>query len=275
MSSPVRYEVVGPQARITLDRPEARNALDGPSLVALAEGLAEAAADRRVRLVVLGATGPVFCAGADLAGASGAEGGSFASSGPAVLAGVLEAMISLAKPVITRVQGHVVGGGIGLVAASDLSVAVEGATFAFGEVRVGVAPAVISVAVLRRMSPAAASELMVTGARVGARRVLDAGLLTRVVTDDELDATVDEWTTQISAGGPTAVAATKALLDRVPGMTRPEAWEWTARLSGRMFTAAEAQEGMGAFLARRPADWSRFADVDLDVLPDVGPDVSS
>ena len=265
MSEPVHYEAVGAQARITLDRPEVRNALDGSSLRALAAGLSRAASDPAVRVVVLGATGTVFCSGADLGGAAAAGEESFAAGAPAALARILEQMITLPKPVIARVQGHVVAGGVGLVAASDLAVAAEGATFGFSEVRVGVAPAVISVAVLRKMHPAMAAELMLTGSRVPAARVLEGGLIQRVVPDSDLDATVEQWVVDVCSGGPRAVATTKALIDQVPAMPRASAWAWTAELSGAMFGSAEAAEGMSAFLARRTADWSRFGAADLGV----------
>jgi methylglutaconyl-CoA hydratase len=255
-SSSVRYEVEGPVARLTLDRPEARNALDAAGLAALLDGLRDAAADSAVRVVVVTGSGSVFCAGSDLAATStGAEGG-FAVAGPQALADVLETMLTLPKPVIARVQGSVAGGGIGLVAASDLAVAVDTAKFAFSEVRVGVAPAVISVVALARMNRAEATELMLTGARVDADRVHAAGLVHRVVSADQLDATVDAWVHDIELSGPRAVAATKQLLAQVPTMPRPQAWEWTTQLSASLFGSAEAAEGMAAFLQRRPADWS-------------------
>jgi methylglutaconyl-CoA hydratase len=271
MSPPVQYEVLGARAQLTVDRPEVRNALDWSTLVALAEGLERAAADPQVRTVVLGATGSVFCAGADLTSAAQSGDESFASSAPAALARVLELMITLPKPVIARIQGPVVGGGVGLVAASDLAVAVESATFAFGEVRLGVAPAVVSVAVLRKMQPAAAAELMLTGARVSALRVLEAGLVNRVVSDNDLDATVQQWVAEVDRSGPRAVAATKALLEAVPTMSRAAGWEWTAQLSGQLFGSDEAAEGMAAFLGRRSADWSRFVGGDLFVERPDGP----
>jgi methylglutaconyl-CoA hydratase len=255
MTETVHLEVVGSVARITLDRPQVRNALDAASLASLRQALSRAADDPGVRAVVLTGSGTVFCSGADLTQGTAAD--DAFSGGPAALAEVLEQMISLPKPVIARVQGHVAGGGVGLVAASDLAVAVEAATFAFSEVRLGVTPAVISVAVLRKLRPVDAAELMLTGARVPAERVRQAGLVQRVVADVDLDDTVAEWVADLERCGPRAVAATKDLLARVPNMARADAWPWTAEVSQALFGSSEAAEGMAAFLARRPADWSR------------------
>lgn len=254
-ASAVRYEVVDGVATLTLDRPDARNILDVESLAGLLDGLRRAADDDGVRVVVLTGTGNTFCAGADLRGAQiGADG--FAGSGPAQLVAVLEALLDHPRPTIARVQGHVAGGGNGLVAACDLAVAVEGARFAFSEVRVGVAPAVVSVVCLRVMAPRHAAELMLTGERVFADRALAAGLLTAVVEDAALDATVTAWVAQLRLGGPEAVAATKQLLRRVPTLTRDDAFAWTAELSASLFARAEATEGMAAFVERRPPSWA-------------------
>lgn len=252
----VRYEVVDGVATLTLNRPEARNVLGPESLAQLAEGLASAAADDAVRVVVLTGSGNTFCAGADLRGAATADAGSFADSGPRALVRVLEALLDHPKPTIARVQGHVAGGGNGLVAACDLAVASADARFAFSEVRVGVAPAVISVVCLSRMHPRDAAELLLTGERVGADRVRAAGLVTAVAPAQDLDAAVVAWVEQLRRGGPQALAATKQLLRRVPTLSRQDAFGWTAELSAALFGSAEAAEGMSAFVQRRPPSWA-------------------
>jgi methylglutaconyl-CoA hydratase len=255
-SAAVRYDVSDGVATLTLDRPDARNVLDAASLMGLLDGLGTAADDESVRVVVLTATGGTFCAGADLKGAAD-EAGGFARSGPELLVSVLEAILDHPKPTIARVQGHVAGGGNGLVAACDLAVAVEGARFAFSEVRVGVAPAVVSVVCLRVMPPRQAAELMLTGERVFAERVRAAGLLTAVVeTEAALDATVAAWVDQLRQGGPAGVAATKELLRRVPTLGRDEAFAWTSELSASLFAAAEGVEGMAAFVEKRKPSWA-------------------
>lgn len=253
--SAVRYDVQGGVATITLDSPDTRNVLNAQSLPPLREHLAAAAADDAVRVVVLTGTGSTFCAGADLAGAASDAGG-FAASGPQALVAVLEAMLDHPKPIVARVQGHVAGGGNGLVAAADLAVAVETAKFAFSEVRVGVAPAVISVVCLARMSPMHARELMLTGERVSAQRVLEAGLVTAVADEDGFDAVVSAYVDQLLLGGPQALARTKELLRRVPSMPRDEAFAWTAEVSAGHFSSDEAREGMTAFFERRRPSWA-------------------
>jgi len=252
----VRYEVDGGVATITLASPETRNVLTSDTMRALVTHLAEARDDDGVRVIVLTGEGNTFCAGADLAGASQADSDSFAHQGPGALVVVLEAMLDHSKPIVARVQGHVAGGGNGLVAASDLAVASASAKFAFSEVRVGVAPAVISVVCLARMTPAHARELLLTGERVSADRVKEAGLVTAVADDDALDGVVSSYVDALLRGGPTALARTKELLTRVPAMQRDDAFAYTAELSASLFASDEAREGMTAFLERRPASWT-------------------
>ena len=256
----VRYEVDGGVATITLASPETRNVLSAAMLAELPAQFAAAAEDDAVRVVVLTGEGSTFCAGADLSGAAAADSGSFAASGPGALVRVLEAMLDHPKPIVARVQGHVAGGGNGLVAASDLSVAVETAKFAFSEVRVGVAPAVISVVCLARMNPNDARELLLTGERVSAERVRMAGLVTAVAEESAFDAVVRSYVDALLLGGPQALARTKELLRRVPSMDRDAAFAWTAELSASLFSSDEAREGMTAFLQRRPAPWAPTTD---------------
>ena len=254
--TPVTYRVEAGVATITLASPETRNVLTAESMRLLSDHLRDAAQDHDVRVVVLTGEGTTFCAGADLASAAAADSTSFASSGPAALVAVLEAMLDHPKPIVARVQGHVAAGGNGLVAAADISVAAESARFAFSEVRVGVAPAVISVVVLARMHPRDARELFLTGERVSATRVREAGMLTAVVEDNALDAMVAAYVAQLLQGGPKALASTKQLLATVPTMQRSEAFSAMASLSASLFASDEAREGMTAFLARRPPAWS-------------------
>ena len=251
----VLLEVADQVATITMNRPEARNMLTASGMALLAERLRTAGADPEVRVIVLTGTGNTFCSGADLRGASAADASSFTGSGPGALVSVLEAMLDNPKPVIARVQGHVAGGGNGLVAAADLSLAAESAKFAFSEVRLGLAPAVISVVCLARMHRADAQELLLTGDRVPAARMAEAGMVNRVVPDDDLDAAVAGWVASLRAGGPEALRHTKGLLRDVPGMTRAQAFEHTAVLSGQLFSSPEAAAGMMAFLSRQPAPW--------------------
>ena len=240
---------------ITLQDPDTRNVLNHTSLPMLVEAFERAAEDARVRVVVLTGTGNTFCAGADLRGAR-SEGAVFDDRAPAALAHLLTLMLELAKPIVGRVQGHVAGGGNGLVAACDIAVAVESAKFAFSEVRVGVAPAVISTVCLRKMPPAIAAELFLAGERVSAERAREAGLVARVVAEGDLDVAVAGYVAALQLGGPHALARTKELLLRVPALSLAEGFAWTADLSADLFASPEAAEGMTAFLERRPPSWA-------------------
>lgn len=252
----VTYGVEAGVATLTLSSPVTRNVLTADSMAAMRDHLRAAAEDVAVRVVVLTGEGSTFCAGADLSGALAGDTDSFTSSGPAAIAALLEAMLDHPKPLVARVQGHVAGGGNGLVAACDIAVAAESAKFAFSEVRVGVAPAVISVVCLAVMHRRHAQELLLTGERVSAQRVLEAGLVTAVADDDALDAVVSSYVDALMLGGPEAMVHTKNLLLRVPRLTRDEAFAFTAELSGSLFASAEAREGMGAFLERRSPTWA-------------------
>ena len=251
----MRYEVSDGVATLTLDNPDARNVLDADTMAAMSDGLLRAAEDPQVRVVVLAAEGRAFCAGADLKGASSADAESFTAAGPRALVAVLEQILDCPKPTIARVQGHVAGGGNGLVAACDFAVAADDVHFAFSEVRVGVAPAVISVVCLDRMNRRDGIELLLLGERVSAQRASEAGLINKAVPRDDLDASVAGYVDALSRGGPQALAATKSLLRKVPGMDRTQAFEWTAEVSAHMFNSDEAKAGMMAFLSKQPAPW--------------------
>jgi methylglutaconyl-CoA hydratase len=256
VSAPVTCDVEAGVATITLDRPDAKNRLDAESMALLLEHLRSTAVDPGVRVVVVTGSGTTFCSGADLAGAVTASSGGFASGGTSGLVDVLVAMLDHPKPIIGRVQGHVAGGGNGLVAACDLAIASAEARFAFSEVRVGVAPAIISVVCLQVMHRRDAQELLLTGERVGAERVHAAGLVTQVVEPEALDAAVAAYVDQLRLGGPEAISRTKELLRRVPAMTRDDAFAWTAEVSAGLFTSTEAREGMTAFLEKRKPEWA-------------------
>ncbi|MAT61204.1 MAG: enoyl-CoA hydratase [Micrococcales bacterium] len=243
-------------ATIRFNRPDARNALDPESMGLLAQHLETAAKADDIRVVVLTGTGNTFSAGADLKAAlAGAEGG-FTSSGPEAMADLLTQIADHPKPTIARVQGNVYGGGNGLVAACDLSVASDDVKFAFSEVRLGLTPAVISVVCLPKLRPADAAELFLTGERVSAQRVQAAGLINAAVPADALDGAVDRWVEQLRLGGPEALTGTKELIRRVPTMSRADGFTHTAELSGGFFRSTEAQEGMTALFQKRKPEWA-------------------
>jgi methylglutaconyl-CoA hydratase len=248
----VRLEVDGAVATITLDAPERKNAL-APELVdRLARHLETAEADDAVRVIVLTNTGNTFCAGADL---KAAQPGAGASPGSRTFTDVFELLLDGGTPVIGRLAGHCTGGGVGLAAACDVSVMADDSLMGFTEVRIGVAPAIISVVCLPKLRAADAMELFLTGERIPAARAAEVGLINRAVPRDRLDEAVDDLVTKIVRGGPNAVAASKSLVRRVPGLPRDEAFSWTSELSAALFRSEEAQAGIAAFRERRDPPW--------------------
>jgi methylglutaconyl-CoA hydratase len=239
----------GPVCTLTLDSPHNRNALSAQLLDELADGLGQAAADAAVRVVVLTATGTVFCSGADLSERAAAA----TSRLPEILSGLRAAP----KPVVARVAGHARAGGMGLIAAADLAAATSGCTFAFSEVRVGVAPAMILVPALRVAEPRFLRQATLTGEPFSAEAAAGAGLLTEVVDDEEaLDEWVERSVAAVLKAAPGAVAATKALLAGLPALSWAEGLAEAQACSAALFAGAEAAEGMDAFLEKRTPSWA-------------------
>jgi methylglutaconyl-CoA hydratase len=237
-------------ATVMLDSPGNANALSTRLLAQLRFALDQAIADPLVRVIVLTGAGTVFCAGADLKEARGDPTGATSQ-----MAGVVALLWDSPKPVICRVNGAARAGGIGLVAASDIAVATDRATFAFSEVRIGVVPAVISVPCLRRMPSRAASEYLLTGEIFDASRAAEIGLLTRAVAEERLDAEVARYTALLLRGAPGALAGTKGVLTQVRTGSFAEQLDLMAGLSGRFFGSDEAREGMAAFAGKRDPAW--------------------
>ena len=229
-------------ATITLDSPANRNALSAPLRAQLLDALERSADDDSVRVVVLDHTGPAFCAGMDLTEPPDAV---------RELPRILERIWTHPKPVVAKLAGHARAGGIGLMAAADITVAAEHTTFAFTEVRLGVVPAVISVAVLPRLLPHAARELFLTGETFDASRAVAIGLLTSVVPADQLTDEVNRYTGMLIKGGPQALALTKQLLCC---HNHPD-FAALLTLSAARFASAEGQEGIRAFAEKRPPSW--------------------
>lgn len=255
----VRTADAGGSRTITLDSPHNANALSTALLTQLRAALDAAMSDPAVRLVVLTGAGTVFCAGADLKEARANPGGA-----PGLMTGVIELLWEGSKPVICRVNGAARAGGIGLVAACDIAIAVERASFAFSEVRIGVVPAVISVPCLRRMPSRAAAEYFLTGEVFGAARAAEIGLVTRAVPAEDLDREVARYARLLLRGGPEALAGTKSVLRNVPRQDFRTGLSLMSELSGRYFGSDEAREGMAAFAAKRDPAWVAGKSADAD-----------
>lgn len=243
---PVRCDVDGGVATITLDSPGNRNALSR-SLVAALHAALDRAEQPDVRVIVLTHTPPAFCAGADLKERAAGP----TDSGPMVRA--MRRLIDAGQPTVAAVHGSVRAGGIGLMASCDLVVVKPDVTFAFTEVRIGVAPAIISVPILMRCPWSRLASPFLTGEAFSAAAALDIGLVTHVT--DDVGAQVRSLTDGILAGAPHAVAETKRLLHAGSG-AGANSWEEMQALSDRLFASAEGAEGMRAFAERRTPTWA-------------------
>ena len=237
----------GPVATVTLADEARRNVLSTPLVTELLAALDAAEADPDIRVIVLTNRGGTFCAGADLTSAPG--------PGAPGLTTLLARIRACPKPIVGRLAGHCVAGGVGLAAACDVSVAVAGALFGFTEARVGVAPAMIAVVCLPKMRLGEAREAFLRARRFDATEAVRLGLINHAVEPDALDRTVAEIVDDLLAGAPGALGAAKQLTDVLPELGVEEGAAWAAELSARLFAAPEAREGMAAFLEKRPAPW--------------------
>lgn len=249
----VRYEVRGPAAWLVLDRPESRNALSAALVQELGAHLRAAMEEPSVRAVVLTGSGRAFCAGADLKHGGGPASG---AGGGNPFVEILRLLRDGPKPVVCAVNGHAFGGGIGLVAASDVVVAAEPARFAFREVRVGVVPAVISVVVLPKLGLHHALRLFLTAERFDAERAREYGLVHRVVPAEDLEAAAREEVEAIARGAPGAVREAKRLVRQVARLPEDEAFAYAERTIAELFASEEAAEGMAAFAEKRAPSWA-------------------
>jgi methylglutaconyl-CoA hydratase len=238
---------------VTMADEAKRNALSRELVRSLTEAFDAADADPTVRVVVLTNTGTTFCAGADLSERAGAT----ADMPPPALPPELFTRFARSpKPYVGRIAGHCIAGGMGLAAAMDISVAVDDARFGFVEVRIGMAPAMISVVCLPKLRDADARSTFLRGNRFSGAEAARIGLVTTAVPRADLDASVQAVVDDLLLGSPTAIAATKRLLAEVPTMRPDEAAMWTAALSAEMFGLPDAQAGMQAAREKRPAPWA-------------------
>ena len=245
--------------RLTLNRPQVRNAFNEEMIGELTDWAAAISLDPGVRVVALAGAGATFCAGADLAWmAKTIEFSEKENVDDAIRASkMFAALDQLPMPLVARVHGAALGGGAGLAAVCDVVVADEHALFGFTEVKLGILPAVISPFVVAKVGRSAARELFLTGRRFPASRALDIGLVHEVVPPEDLESTVEKIVREILACGPEAVAAAKRLIADVWDKTPAEAGDLTARALARRRISPEGQEGLRAFLEKRKPGWSR------------------
>ncbi|WP_406692336.1 enoyl-CoA hydratase family protein [Saccharopolyspora sp. ID03-671] len=252
MDELVHFEVADGVGTITLDSPHNRNALSAQLRRELKAHLDTAMDDDAVRVIVLTHTGKVFCAGMDLKESRSADSD---QQGVNEFPALLEQIWTSPKPVVAKLAGPARAGGVGLVAACDIAVAAESATFAFTEVRIGVVPAVISVTVLPRLDARQAHELFLTGETFDGTRAAEIGLLNSAVPAEQLDAEVKRYTDMLALGGPNALAATKAMLTAQRPASMSEDFAEMLQLSAKHFAGEEGQEGITAFAEKRKPSW--------------------
>jgi enoyl-CoA hydratase len=237
-------------ATITLDSPGNRNALSKQLVTELSDRLERSTEDDAARAVVLTHTGTTFCAGADLTEAT--AGGM--AEGTTALLRLLRTIVALPKPVVARIDGHVRAGGLGLVGACDIAVASESSSFAFSEVRLGLAPAIISLTVLPRLDARAAGRYLLSGEKFDGTVAAQIGLVTLAASD--VDKALAEILTGLRAGSPQGLAESKKLVTAEVLAALDQRGQAMAELSARLFASEEAQEGMTSFLQRRPPRWA-------------------
>jgi methylglutaconyl-CoA hydratase len=247
----------GPVATVTLARPDARNALNAALIRELTRCFGELAQEEEVRVVVLTGEGPSFCAGADIGYMRDTAGFSYEENleDARQLAEMFQAVDDLPKPVVARVRGAAIGGGVGLVAVTDVAVAEEGTRFALSEVRLGIAPATIAPFVVRRIGHSRARALFLTGERFDAEAARETGLVHEVVVKGDLDSTVEKVVALLLQGGPAAQAAIKEALRQIEATELPEALGTMTQLIAELRVSEEGQDGLAAFLEKREPRW--------------------
>ena len=243
----VHLDIEGLRATITLDSQHNRNALSRQLVAELFAALEAAEADPEVRVVLVRAAGKVFCSGADLSEAT-ADG---MEEGARRIVALQRYVVTMSKPVVLRLHGAVRAGGIGLVAASDVVIADEEATFALTEVKLGLAAAIISLTVHARMNPRAAALTTLGGEVFDGRDAAAYGLVTEAVPLDDLDERVEEVCGRLATGAPQGLRESKAILNRDLVARIDAHGEEMAALSARLFASDEARAAMTAFLNRK------------------------
>jgi enoyl-CoA hydratase/carnithine racemase len=250
------YEVDGPVARITINRPERRNALSWTVMTELRGAMAAAKDDPAVRVVVLtGAGDRAFCAGADLTGMRSGAGFAELHDARGELARLFREMWALGKPVVARVRGYALAGGFGLALACDFVVAADDAQFGTPEIDVGLWPYMITIPLVRSMPPKKVLELMLTGRRVGAEEAERIGFVNRVVPVDGLDAAVDELTSQLASKSPAIVKLGRDSFYAVWDQAADDALNLLQSMLTITSQTEDAAEGIAAFAEKRAPVW--------------------
>ena len=244
-------------ARLTMSRPEVRNAFDERMIAEIHQAIDELSKRDDVRVIVVTGEGTAFSAGADIDWMRRLGQADFQENyeDALCLARMLDALAHCPKPTIARVNGPTIGGGTGLAAACDIAVAAPKAFFSFSEVKIGLVPACIAPHVLRKVRQGTARELFISGRRIYADEAARYGLVNFVADEGRLDQEVEALLERLLTSGPNAIDAAKRLVRDVPEQTREEYIDYTARMIAELRTSPEGQEGTKAFLEKRKARW--------------------
>ncbi|HET6444059.1 MAG TPA: enoyl-CoA hydratase-related protein [candidate division Zixibacteria bacterium] len=256
-SNPVVEQIEGPVATVQLNREKQHNAFTPEMVSALSDSFIRLGLDKSVRVVILTGRGRSFCAGADLTSMRNAA-TQTDTENLADAEAIFDLMLTIdccPLPVVGRINGTAVGGGVGLVSCCDFAVAVNRAHFGLSEVRLGLVPAVISPFVISKIGPSNARELFLSGGRIDAKRAREIGLVHYVVEEDKLDQVVEERVQELLRSAPGAVSAAKKLIRTVGGKSVEELRTYTTRLIAERRKSPEGREGMDAFLEKRDPWW--------------------
>jgi methylglutaconyl-CoA hydratase len=254
----VTYQLRERIAYITLNRPDKRNALDGEMVEALTQVLTQVQTDPDAKVIVLKATGPVFCAGADLAWLRQLQANTYEENlaDSTRLKDLFLSLYTLPKVIIAQVQGHALAGGCGLVTACDLAFAVPEAKFGYTEVRIGFVPAIVMLFLLRKSGETRAKELTLSGEPVNAATALQYGLINFMVSTAELEDRVTAYARMlVEKNAAQAMASTKLMIARLPSMSLGDALSEAAVLNAQARGTAECRRGIAAFLNKEPLTW--------------------
>jgi enoyl-CoA hydratase/carnithine racemase len=243
-------------AILTLNRPEARNALSMGLMQALDDALVAIGEDRSIHAVIIGANGPAFCAGHDLREIRANPTRADYEAVFALCSRLMQRIVRLPKPVIARVHGVATAAGCQLVASADLAVAADTARFATPGVNIGLFCSTPMVALSRAVGRKVAMEMLLTGDLIPAQRAREIGLINRVVSEAELDGAVLSLAHQIAAKSPLTVAIGKEAFYRQAEMDLAEAYDYAAQVMTRNMLARDAAEGIDAFLSKREPSWT-------------------
>jgi len=246
----VLFEQRGSAAWITMNKPKRRNALSRVMLTNLFASFEKAEQDPNIRNIVITGSGPAFCSGADLSD----QPSDIMKDASVTFGQLYQKMLSVPKPIVAAVNGSAFAGGLGLIGASDIVIASEEAQFSFSEVQIGVIPAIISVLFVPKLGTHQCRRLFLSGNRFDGKRAVEIGMAHEAVPLSDLNKAVEQELTQLSKGGPIAIAECKKLIQF---MDRPvdTLFEETETLSARIFASPEAQEGMAAFREKREPEW--------------------